>query len=133
MTYKPVPSEERCQGRVSDQYTDWQCHHRGTVVELTGGKFCRQHSPSVEAKRRAERQAVWDAKWIAKRQAEKEAAAHRAELERWAALYPELLAVCLALRHAYQVRTIVDTSTSLGALMPQVNAVIAKAQREEKP
>jgi hypothetical protein len=92
---------------VSGTFKGRQCTREG--LHLEDGKFyCKQHLPSNMDAKRKERNAAWDAKWKAEREATIKQQDERAELERRAACYPDLLAACEELVEA------IDTCISMG-------------------
>jgi len=80
-------TEHTCQGKVFSDYRSYLCGKKAGH-EHEGHWFCKtHHPPTIE-----EKQAAKSAKWDAKMAREKTAREHKAEMERKAAMYDELLA-----------------------------------------
>jgi hypothetical protein len=98
------------------QWRSHQCKHTGKL-EHEGKFYCAlHHPPTIGAKTTAKLEA-WNKEWDDKRKAREAADAEKAEMERRAGLYPELLA---ALKKAVET-TYSDT------LQAEWSALIAKA------
>jgi len=79
-----------CCGKVWGGFGFHRCG-RGAKYTHEGNWYCKtHHPPTVKQKNEAWRTALKE-KWDAERKAREEAAAAKAEMERRAALYPELL------------------------------------------
>lgn len=92
-------TEHKCQGQVFGHYRMHLCGKKAGH-EHEGRWFCKTHHPPTIKEKRAVHAAKWDAEWDAKTAREKKAREDKAEMERKAAMYDELLALLKAL-HRY--------------------------------
>lgn len=86
----------KCSGMVSNGWHSYQCSKSGKL-EHEGKLFCGLHHPPTIWKKRAEKERQWNEEYEIKRKAVNEAKALKAQTERRAALFPELLAALIDL------------------------------------
>jgi hypothetical protein len=115
-----MADKHTCCGKVWGGFGFHRCN-RGAKYTHEGNWYCKtHHPPTVKQKNEAWRTALKE-KWDAERKAWEEAAAAKAEMERRAALYPELLE---ALKLALSI-------IGFGKEHDAISAAIAKATGEQ--
>ena len=95
-----MTTEHTCKGEVWSGYSYHSCGKKAKH-EHEGRWYCKtHHPPTVEAKDKA-RSERFEKKWAAKRERDALEAAQKAEQQRRADLYPELLEACLNFKGLY--------------------------------
>ena len=92
-------TEHTCQGQVFGHYRMVSCGKKAGH-EHEGRWFCKTHHPPTIEEKRAAKTAKWNAEWDAKMAREKKAKEDKAEMERKAAMFDELLKAINSLRSA---------------------------------
>ena len=116
-------TEHKCQGQVFGHYRMHLCGKKAGY-EHEGRWFCKTHHPPTIEEKQAVKTAKWNAEWDAKMAREKKAKEDKAEMERKAAMYDELL---VALKVARSIIGHPDDTHS-----QHIAAIIAKAEGETK-
>jgi hypothetical protein len=121
-----VKEQHKCCGRVWSRFGFHTCS-RNAKYEHEGKWFCKTHHPPTVQQKLDARNAAWEKDFEARQRAHGEAQAAKAETDRRAALYPELLEA---------LKDIVNIDPVDAALDPQravrvARAIITKAQGEK--
>ncbi len=110
-----------CQGRVWNGWSHASCLN-GASMEHEGKYYCKtHHPPTVEAKRKA-RNEKWQADWDLQQTKSANEAARKAEIQRRAACFDDLLAALVDM---------VEIAESQGHICKQARAAINKATQQE--
>ena len=120
-------SEHKCQGRIFSDYRTYTCGNKAGH-EHEGRWFCKMHHPPTIKEKQAVKTAKWNAEWAAKIALEKKVRKDKAEMERKAAMYDELLSALQAAAIAiHEYRTQGAPHAYWDDIEAQAQAAIEKA------
>lgn len=114
-----MADKHTCCGKIWGVFGFSRCG-RGAKHAHEGNWYCKTHHPPTVKQKNEARRIVFEEKFDAEHKAREEAAAAKAEMERRAALYPELLEA---------LKRIKQTGVFVGAIAQEMmDAAIAKAE-----
>lgn len=115
-----------CDGKVWDGWRYHQCS-KNAKVERNGKHYCGIHDPVARAEKNAAKESAYLAECAAKELAQATAKEARAEIERRAACYDELLEALKAAEDLYCVGLLSSASGQIERVVTLRKAAIAKA------